>query len=111
MCLAQKAQIADLKGFLAESNRSIKDLENRNSGKKLALMVLGALFISIMIFVAYTHQVYDLFASYFAAGETVLNAIPVNPLFNRLWVQLSYIAPGILQTVRALHFSTVSFSM
>jgi hypothetical protein len=96
MCKAQKAQIADLKGFLAESNKSIKDLENRNSGKKLALMALGTLFISIMVFVAYTYQVNDLFASYFAASETVLNAIPVNPLFNKLWVQLGYIAPSIL---------------
>jgi len=81
MCLDQKAQIADLKGLLAESNKSIKDLENRNTGKKLALMVFGALFISIMIFVVYTYQNYDLFASYFAT-ETDLNALLINSLFN-----------------------------
>jgi hypothetical protein len=61
ICLDQKAQIADLKGLLAESNKSIKDLANRNTGKKLALMVFfGALFVSIMIFVVYTYQNYDL---------------------------------------------------
>jgi hypothetical protein len=52
-CSAQKVRIADLQGFLGESNKSIKDLENWNNRIKGALAVLGLLFTSSMIIVGY----------------------------------------------------------
>jgi len=83
-CSAQNEKIANLQGGLAEVNKSIKVLENRNNRIKVALAVLGILFTSSMIIVFYTHQSYDLFTSYYTTGKIGLNALLANPLFHKL---------------------------
>jgi hypothetical protein len=85
MCSAQKEQIENLHWDLCEANRSIKDLENRNSHIKVALAVLGILFISSLIIICFPYQSNDLFISYYAASKNGLNALVTNPLFHKLY--------------------------
>lgn len=85
MCSAQKEQIENLHWDLCEANRSIKDLKNRNSHIKVALAVLGILFISSLIIICFPHQSNDLFISYYAASKNGLNALVTNPLFHKLY--------------------------
>ncbi len=91
-CLAQEVQIADLQGILGESNKSIKDLENRINRIKVALVVLSILFTSSLLLVGYTQQSYDLFAPYYAASKTNLNALLTNPLIDNLWAQFGQLS-------------------
>ena len=85
MCSAQKVQIENLHWDLCEANRSIKDLENRNSHIKVALAVLGILFTSSLIIITcFPYQSNDLFISYYAASKNGLNALLANPLFHKL---------------------------
>lgn len=85
MCSAQKEQIEKLHWDLCEANRSIKDLENRNSHIKVALAVLGILFTSSLIIICFSYQSNDLFISYYAASKNGLNALLTNPLFHKLY--------------------------
>jgi hypothetical protein len=83
ICSAQKTQIEDLHWDLCEANRNIKDLEKRNSHIKVALAVLGILFIlSLMIITYFHYQGNDLFVSYYATSKSGLNAFLANPLFR-----------------------------
>jgi hypothetical protein len=85
MCSAQKVQIENLHWDLCKANRSIKDLENRNSHIKVALAVLGILFTSSLIIITcFPYQSNDLFISYYAASKSGLNALLANPLFHKL---------------------------
>jgi hypothetical protein len=85
MCSAQKEQIENLHWDLCEANRSIKDLENRNSHIKVALAVLGILFTSSLVIICFSYQSNDLFISYYAASKNGLNALLTNPLFHKLY--------------------------
>jgi hypothetical protein len=86
MCSAQKEQIENLHWDLCEANRSIKDLENRNSHIKVVLTVLGILFTSSLIIITYfPYQSNDLYISYYAASKNCLNALLANPLFHKLY--------------------------
>jgi hypothetical protein len=84
ICSAQKEQIENLHWNLFEANRSIKDLENRNSHIKVALAVLGILFTSSLIIISSHYQISDLFIPYYAASKSVLNALLANPLFHKI---------------------------
>jgi len=84
MCSAQKEEIGNLHWDLCEANRSIKDLDNRNSHIKIALAVLGILFASSLIIICFPHQSSDMFISCYAAGKNGLNALVANPLFYKL---------------------------
>ena len=85
MCSAQKVQIENLHWDLCEANRSIKDLENRNSHIKVALAVLGILFTSFLVIICFSYQSNDLFISNYAASKNGLNALLTNPLFHKLY--------------------------
>jgi hypothetical protein len=84
MRLAQKEQIENLHWDLCEANRSIQDLDNRNSHVKIALAVLGILFASSLIIICFPRQSSDIFISYYAASKNGLNALVANPLFHKL---------------------------
>jgi hypothetical protein len=86
MCSAQKKKIENLHWDLCKANRSIKDLENRNSHIKVALAVLGILFTSSLIIITcFPYQSNDLFISYYVASKSGLNALLANPLFHKLY--------------------------
>jgi len=94
---AQKEQIKNLHWDLCEANRSIKDLENRNSHIKIALAVFGILFISSLIIICFPYQSNDLFISYYAASKNGLNALVTNPLFYKLYgLKISIISGALL---------------
>jgi hypothetical protein len=78
ICSAQKVQIEDLHWDLCEANRSIKDLEKRNSHIKVALAVLGIIFTLSLIITSFHYQGNDLFISYYAASKSGLNAFLAN---------------------------------
>ncbi|MFB3763628.1 MAG: hypothetical protein ACE14P_00100 [Methanotrichaceae archaeon] len=73
--LDQKVQMSDLQASFCELNRTIKDLERRNSYLGAALTVLGILFASSIVLVHYTYQGYDLFTACYITGKTCLNAL------------------------------------
>ncbi|MDD4653557.1 MAG: hypothetical protein PHQ34_15145 [Methanothrix sp.] len=79
ICSAQKVQIENLHWDLCEANRSIKDLETRNSHIKVALAVLSILFtLSLIIITSFHYQGNDMFISYYAASKSGLNAFLAN---------------------------------
>jgi len=96
ICSVQKEQIENLHWDLCDANRRFKNLDNKNSHKKIALAVLGVFFASSLIIICFPHQSSDMFISYYAAGKNSLNALVANPLFHRLsGLKISMISSGL----------------